>query len=125
MPRFAPMAATRTFSTGESFVLVDKKVDAAVAVLTLNRPKALNALSDPLMTELTSKLKELDADNSIRAMVLTGTGKAFAAGADIKEMSSRETYAAVHEINMLGHWSNICSIKKLIIAAVNGFALGG
>merc|ERR1719473_762761 len=77
------------------------------------------------MTEITSKLKELDADPGIRAMVITGQGKAFAAGADIKEMSSRETYAAVHDIDMLAHWSGITAIRKPIIAAVNGFALGG
>jgi len=124
LPRMAPVA-TRAFSSGESLVLVEKKMEEAVAVLTLNRPKALNALSDSLMTELTAKLKECEADAGIRAMVITGQGKAFAAGADIKEMSSRETYAAVNEIDMLAHWSGVSSIRKPIIAAVNGFALGG
>merc|ERR550514_1303224 len=77
------------------------------------------------MTELTTKLKELDTDKSIRAMVITGQGKAFAAGADIKEMNSRETFAAVSGMNMLAHWSGVSEIRKPIVAAVNGFALGG
>jgi enoyl-CoA hydratase/carnithine racemase len=111
-------------TTSEEFVLVEKK-PSAVAVLTLNRPKALNALSDGLMRELVEKLQELDRDDSIRAAVVTGTGKAFAAGADIKEMGSRAGYAEVRECNMLSHWSGVSSFRKPLIAAVNGFALGG
>jgi len=105
-------------------VLVERK-DSAVAVLTLNRPKALNALSDGLMRALVQRLQEIDADDAIRAAVVTGTGKAFAAGADIKEMHSREDYAAVRHCDMLAHWSGVSSIRKPVIAAVNGFALGG
>merc|ERR1719410_366668 len=117
------VAAARGFSAGsEELVLLEKK-PSAVAVLTLNRPKALNALSDGLMTELVGKLKELDRDDSIRAAVVTGTGKAFAAGADIKEMGSRAGYSDVRQCNMLEHWSGVSSFRKPIIAAVNGFAL--
>jgi len=115
----------RAFSSGaEDLVLVDKK-PSKVAVLTLNRPKALNALSDSLMTQLVAKLEEIDTDKDVKAVVVTGTGKAFAAGADIKEMNSREGYPEVREQNMLAHWSKVSSIRKPIIAAVNGFALGG
>jgi enoyl-CoA hydratase/carnithine racemase len=112
------------FSSADDLVLVEKR-DSAVAVLTLNRPKALNALSDALVGEIVRKLQELDADDSIRATVLTGSGKAFAAGADIKEMGSRTTYAEVRTQAMLAHWSGVSNIRKPIIAAVNGFALGG
>eukprot|EP00927_Polykrikos_kofoidii_P065468 TRINITY_DN61217_c0_g1_i1.p1 TRINITY_DN61217_c0_g1~~TRINITY_DN61217_c0_g1_i1.p1 ORF type:complete len:290 (-),score=63.84 TRINITY_DN61217_c0_g1_i1:118-987(-) len=109
----------------EALVILEKRKDIGVAILTLNRPKALNALSDGLMTELVNKLKEVDADDTVRAAVVTGTGKAFAAGADIKEMHTRENYAAVRNSNMLAHWSAISGVRKPVIAAVNGFALGG
>lgn len=105
-------------------MLLEKR-DDAVAVLTLNRPKALNALSDDLMHALVARLQEVDSDDSLRAAGVTGTGKAFAAGADIKEMNSRVTYADVRHGNMLAHWSDVSSIRKPIIAAVNGYALGG
>lgn len=105
-------------------MLVDKR-DSGIAVLTLNRPKALNALSDGLMRELVDKLKELDACPNTRATVVTGTGKAFAAGADIKEMHSRSDYATVRNQDMLAHWSGVSDVRKPIVAAVNGFALGG
>lgn len=117
-------ASARFCGTSSDLVLVDKR-DDGVAVLTLNRPKALNALSDGLMTELIAKLKELDADDSVRANVLTGTGKAFAAGADIKEMHSRAGLPEVKKENMLVHWHGVSDVRKPIIAAVNGFALGG
>jgi len=124
LPSWQPIPL-RTFSSNtEDLVLLEKK-DTGVAVLTLNRPKALNALSDGLMTALVQKLQEVDADSGLRAAVVTGTGKAFAAGADIKEMNTRECYSDVKNANMLAHWSLVSSIRKPIIAAVNGFALGG
>jgi len=115
----------RFFAASTSDLVLVEKRDNGIGVLTLNRPKALNALSDDLMKELVTRLQELDKDDTIRANVITGTGKAFAAGADIKEMSSRENYADVRNIDMLAHWSGISSIRKPIVAAVNGFALGG
>merc|ERR1719330_558687 len=118
------VGALRGFSSAQDLVLVEKK-PSAVAVLTLNRPKALNALSDGLMLELVSKLQDIDSDDSVRAAVVTGTGKAFAAGADIKEMGSRAGYPEVRQCNMLAHWSGVSNFRKPIIAAVNGFALGG
>jgi len=122
------VAAPRTFASGacggEDLVRLERR-SSAVAVLTLNRPKALNALSDALMGELVEKLRAFDADDSLRAAVVTGSGKAFAAGADIKEMNSREGYPEVRASNMLAHWSGLSGIRKPVIAAVNGFALGG
>jgi len=111
-------------ASDNALVLVEKK-STGVALLTLNRPKALNALSDELMTQISQRLKEADADEGVKAIVVTGTGKAFAAGADIKEMNSRPDYAAVRKDNMLAHWSAVTTIRKPIVAAVNGFALGG
>lgn len=120
-------AAARSFaspSTSEPLVLVDRR-PTGVAVLTLNRPKALNALSDGLLSQLIHCLKEVDADQELRASVVTGSAKAFAAGADIKEMNSRVSVADVKHGNMLAHWAGISTIRKPIIAAVGGFALGG
>ena len=116
--------ARRAFSSSEELVLVDRR-SSGIAVLTLNRPKALNALSDSLMRALAEKLQQVDADAALKAAVVTGTGKAFAAGADIKEMNSRSSYSDVRHDNMLAHWSAVSSIRKPIVAAVGGFALGG
>lgn len=124
-PAQRALGGRRLASVGaEEFVLM-QRMPTAVALLTLNRPKALNSLSDALMSELVAKLKEVDADDGLRVAVVTGTGKAFAAGADIKEMCSRATYSEVRHCNMLAHWSGISQIRKPVIAAVNGFALGG
>ena len=107
------------------FVKVERKgTDGRVGVVTLNRPKALNALFNPLMNDLIEALNHLDEDPSVGAMVLTGSEKAFAAGADIKQMQNRK-FAENFQGNFLGHWGNIANVKKPIIAAVNGYALGG
>merc|ERR1712001_240963 len=98
--------------------------DNRVGVVTLNRPKALNALCAGLMDELIRALNEMDEDPAIGAIVLTGSEKAFAAGADIKEMQHRD-FASNYRENFLEWWSNITLIRKPIIAAVNGYALGG
>jgi enoyl-CoA hydratase len=96
-----------------------------VGVITLNRPKALNALCDQLMTELGQALRGFDADAAIGAIVLTGSEKAFAAGADIKEMKDR-AYPAVYFDDFIGkRWEDVLTIQKPVIAAVAGFALGG
>jgi len=116
---------SRMFSSSDGDLVLLERRPSAVAVLTLNRPKALNALSDELMRQLVERLQEVDADDSVCAAVVTGTGKAFAAGADIKEMNSRAGYPEVRNCNMLAHWSGVSSIRKPVIAAVNGFALGG
>ncbi|KAF9304547.1 putative enoyl-CoA hydratase, mitochondrial [Mortierella antarctica] len=95
-----------------------------VALVTLHRPKALNALCNGLFVELNQVLKEYDNNSEIGAIVLTGSERAFAAGADIKEMKDRN-FIENYTQDFLGHWVDIIKIRKPIIAAVNGFALGG
>ena len=104
-------------------IIVEKK--DAVGVITLNRPKALNALSAALTKELETALIELDGDNSIGCMVITGSEKAFAAGADIKEMQSKSYMDAYLDDFITVAWEHIAKIRKPIIAAVSGYALGG
>ena len=96
-----------------------------VGLITLNRPKALNALCDQLMGELGEALRAFDDDAGIGAIVLTGSEKAFAAGADIKEMKER-SYPGVYLDDFIGkRWEAVLTIGKPVIAAVAGFALGG
>ncbi|CAD6184367.1 unnamed protein product [Caenorhabditis auriculariae] len=95
-----------------------------VALVRLNRPEALNALCSQLMDELAVALLKLDMNTEIRVIVLTGNEKAFAAGADIKEMRELE-FAQVFGGGYLANWSALSDVKKPVIAAVNGFALGG
>jgi enoyl-CoA hydratase len=96
-----------------------------VGVIRLNRPQALNALCDRLMDELGQALLAFDADDAVGAIVLTGSEKAFAAGADIKEMRDR-TYPAVYRDDWIGQkWETVLRVRKPVIAAVAGFALGG
>jgi len=96
-----------------------------VGLVTLNRPKALNALSSPLMLELTEALDSFESDNDIRAIVLTGSEKAFAAGADIKEMQEKTWSEAYMEDFITAGWERLTRCRKPVIAAVAGFALGG
>ena len=97
----------------------------AVGLIRLNRPAALNALCDQLMGELGEQLLEWDADPAIGCIVVTGSEKAFAAGADIKEMKDR-TYPQVFLDDFIGNrWETVLRVKKPVIAAVAGFALGG
>ena len=96
-----------------------------VGVITLNRPKQLNALNAGLMVELGQALKAFDADPAIGCMVITGSEKAFAAGADIGAMATY-TFADVYRDDYITRdWETIRSIRKPVIAAVSGFALGG
>ncbi|CAG8951787.1 hypothetical protein HYFRA_00005591 [Hymenoscyphus fraxineus] len=96
-----------------------------VGQITLSRPKALNALSTPLITELNTALTTFQSSPSISAILLTGSQKAFAAGADIKEMSTL-TFSEAYSTSFIESWSALTtSIKKPIIAAVSGHALGG
>lgn len=95
-----------------------------VALITLNRPKALNALCAQLMSELTTALSEIDNNPGLCAVVLTGSRKAFAAGADIREMESLTSQTA-YKSNFIYDWSRVADTRKPLIAAVNGYALGG
>ena len=96
-----------------------------VAIITLNRPKQLNALNDQLMDELGHALEGFDADNSIGCMVITGSEKAFAAGADIAAMA-KFTFSEVYRNDFITrNWETMKSVRKPVIAAVSGFALGG
>ncbi len=95
------------------------------ALITLNRPKALNALNDPLMDELGEALLAFDADDGIGCIVLTGSDRAFAAGADIPTMLPH-TFASAFKSGLLSkNWETILQVRKPVIAAVAGFALGG
>ncbi|PCH37593.1 ClpP/crotonase [Wolfiporia cocos MD-104 SS10] len=106
-----------------NYILASRPADG-VGLITLNRPKALNALSSPLFEELNHALAQFDEDDGVRALVLTGSEKAFAAGADIKEMKDKE-YSDVFKAKFLENWSLVTQIRKPIIAAVSGYALGG
>ncbi len=97
----------------------------SVGLITLDRPQALNALSTPLVRELGAALSAFEADPAIRAMVLTGSEKAFAAGADIKEMQSKDWPGTYTEDFITAEWESILNCRKPIIAAVAGYALGG
>jgi enoyl-CoA hydratase len=95
-----------------------------VGLITLNRPAALNALNDQLIGELNQALDTFEADDGIGAIVVTGSEKAFAAGADIKEMQAK-TYMEAYKSDFIASWERISRARKPVIAAVAGFALGG
>ena len=96
-----------------------------VGIITLNRPKQLNALNDQLMDELGAALKAFDAEQRIGCMILTGSEKAFAAGADIGAMA-HYSFADVYKADYITrNWEQIRTVRKPVIAAVSGFALGG
>ncbi|MBA4492311.1 enoyl-CoA hydratase [Paracoccus sp. S1E-3] len=101
------------------------EIDDYVALIRLNRPDALNALNSELLGELSSALVDADANDKVRCIVITGSEKAFAAGADIKEMSTK-TFVDVYNENLfVAPTETISNIRKPIIAAVSGYALGG
>jgi enoyl-CoA hydratase len=96
----------------------------AVGLIKLNRPQALNALSSALMADLDAALEAFEADPAIGAIVLTGSEKAFAAGADIKEMQDK-TFADAFLGDFISKWERLTRVRKPVVAAVAGFALGG
>jgi enoyl-CoA hydratase len=98
--------------------------ESGYALIQFNRPEVLNAINMKLMEELVSTLEELDKDSDIRCIILTGNEKAFAAGADIKEMAEASAMEMLQR-DQFARWDRIRKIKKPIIAAVSGFALGG
>src|SRR5438309_9029161 len=107
---------------GYEHIQVD--VEPPIATVTLNRPKVLNALSPELVGEVNQALRELEGDDGVRAVALTGGPKVFAAGADIGDMAER---TAVEQLSrdQTGRWAGIAAFTKPLIAAVNGYALGG
>jgi enoyl-CoA hydratase len=109
------------------FILTDTRGDTIprTGVITLNRPKQLNALNDGLMDELGAALKAFDADDSVGCIVITGGEKAFAAGADISAMAKAEFMDVYKSDFITRNWETTRSIRKPVIAAVAGFALGG
>lgn|SRR5690554_2277427 len=104
-------------------ILVSEVVDG-VLTITLNRPEAYNALRTQLLSELADVLQSCTDDDSVRAVVVTGNEKVFAAGADIKEMAALDAVGVLNDPRVL-HWRRIAQFPKPLIAAVNGFALGG
>jgi enoyl-CoA hydratase len=106
----------------DSLVLVER--DGAIAVVLLNRPDQLNALSDELMEELVSALAELDRDEGVRAIVLGGSGRAFAAGADIGELAQASAIDLYYQ-RRIERWDAIRGLWTPLIAAVSGHCLGG
>ncbi len=106
------------------FIKVNKQHEKFIALIELNRPKELNALNRELMLEIRDTLRELDEDDTVRVIILTGGQKVFAAGADIKQMATA-TAIDMLNIDQFSTWDQIKKTKKPIIAAVSGFALGG
>jgi enoyl-CoA hydratase len=108
--------------TGWKAITVERR--GRVGLVTLHRPEALNALNLELMQELVAAASELDADTGIGAIVVAGSAKAFAAGADIKEMVSKD-YQEMYAADWFEGWSRFTAVRTPIVAAVRGFALGG
>jgi enoyl-CoA hydratase len=109
-----------------SYENIEVRTEAGkVGIVTLNRPKALNALNDALMTELGDALKAFDADPAIGCIIVTGSERAFAAGADIGAMASYSFVDVYKGDYITRNWETIRSVRKPVIAAVSGFALGG
>jgi len=106
------------------FIISEPQHQPGIALVRLNRPKELNALNLQLMGELRDALKELDDNKEVRVIIITGNEKAFAAGADIKQMSDK-TAIDMLQIDQFSTWDSIRKTRKPIIAAVSGFALGG
>ena len=103
-------------------ILVERR--GRVGLITLNRPEALNALNSTLMSEVVAATAEMDADTGIGAIVITGSEKAFAAGADIKEMADK-SYQEVYLNGLFSAWDRFAALRTPVIAAVAGYALGG
>src|SRR5690554_2397105 len=104
--------------------LIIQGPDKGVLLITLNRPAALNALNTALLGELSTALDTAEADTATRAVVITGSQRAFAAGADINEMAERDLVGILEDPRQR-HWATIARLNKPIIAAINGFCLGG
>ena len=104
-------------------LLID--IEDQIGTITLNRPDALNAFNNQLMTELTQALDAFEADDDIGCIIITGSSKAFAAGADIKEMQELDYMSAYQDNFITRNWERVTRCRKPVIAAVAGYALGG
>jgi enoyl-CoA hydratase len=111
-------------SPGMAYETLIVETADGVTLVRLNRPEALNALNSRLLDELIEALDAAEADDAVRCLVLTGSDRAFAAGADIKEMSS-QGFAEMYSSNFFAGWEQVTATRKPWIAAVSGFALGG
>jgi enoyl-CoA hydratase len=111
-------------TTNDALVLVERQAEQRTALVRLNRPKQLNALNAEVMDRLCATLEELDRDDEVRVIVVTGNERAFAAGADIGEMAGASPIDMLRG-NRIGQWDRIRRIGKPVIAAVNGWCLGG
>ncbi|MSO80801.1 MAG: enoyl-CoA hydratase [Alphaproteobacteria bacterium] len=103
---------------------IEVETHGHVGLVRLNRPKALNALCTPLMDELARALDDFEADEAIGCIVITGSDKAFAAGADIKEMAPK-TFVSAYAEDFITSWERVARARKPVVAAVAGYALGG
>lgn len=110
--------------SAEPYGMIKSEIIGKVGVITLNRPKALNALCNQLIAEVVDSCQKFDKNNDVGAIVITGSEKAFAAGADIKEMSTL-SYKDCYSGNLFVSFMDIAKVSKPTIAAVSGFALGG
>jgi enoyl-CoA hydratase len=106
------------------YIIVNDQYHPSVALIQLNRPKELNALNTQLMQELRDALQQLDKNETVRVIIITGNDQAFAAGADIKQMADKSTVEML-QADQFSTWDQIRKTKKPIIAAVSGFCLGG
>ncbi len=122
LPDLIPRPAARGPSMDYETVIAERQ--GAVGIVRLNRPKALNALSRQLIAELNHALDGFEADAAIGAVIVTGSDKAFAAGADIREMQPL-TYVGVYQDDFVAEWERLSRLAKPTVAAVAGFALGG
>ncbi|MER0237450.1 enoyl-CoA hydratase [Fulvimarina sp. MAC8] len=107
-----------------AYETIKSETRGRVGLITLNRPKAMNALSQQMMREICQAAEDFDTDGKVGAIVLTGTEKAFAAGADVKEMETYE-YSEAYLHDLWSGWDRLARIRKPLIAAVGGYALGG
>ena len=106
------------------YIIVNAQYASFIALIQLNRPKELNALNTQLMQELRETLQQLDRDDQVRAIIITGNDQAFAAGADIRQMADKSAVEMLM-LDQFSTWDQIRKTKKPVIAAVSGFCLGG
>ncbi len=108
-----------------TYTMITTDIKDNVGIITLNRPEALNALCDTLVTEMGSALHGFEADDNIHVIMITGSEKSFAAGADIKEMIDKTVSDVYREDFITSKWEEVMKCRKVTIAAVSGYALGG